>query len=191
MRLGRRRHTTTARLLSAAARGLWDSPHAQPRQGWPDGRYSSTRRSLRRGGSWLRHQQAVFRCGRHHTSSQRGGGLAPALSRSGSQSNQGQENSLAPDRTCPLASLEGLLPLESGRCRIFVVAGLRSSLRAPSGLSRPPPGSQTLWAPKGRAGVPIPPSLAQKPGRYAPCWRLRGTQYGMSRDSDLVRHAPR
>ena len=82
MRLGRRHHTTTARLLSAAARGLWDSPHAQPRQGRPAGRSGSTRRSLRRGGSLLRHQQAVFRRGRHHTSSQRGGGLAPALSRS-------------------------------------------------------------------------------------------------------------
>jgi hypothetical protein len=53
-----------ARPVSAATRGLWDSPRAQPRQGRPTGRSGSTRHSLRRGGSWLRHQLAVFRCGR-------------------------------------------------------------------------------------------------------------------------------
>jgi hypothetical protein len=84
MRLGRRRHTAAARLISAAARGLWDSPHAQPRQGRPAGRSGSTRRSLRRGGSWLHHQHAVFRCGRHHTSSQRASDTQPfSVPRSG------------------------------------------------------------------------------------------------------------
>jgi hypothetical protein len=58
----------------------------------------------------------------------------------------------------------GLLPLESVKSRIFVVAGLRSSLRAPSGLSRPPPGTQTVRAPKGRVAALYCPHLPRNLG---------------------------
>jgi hypothetical protein len=60
--------------------------------------------------------------------------------------------------------ITGLLPLESVKSRIFVVAGLRSSLRAPSGLSRPPPGTQTVRAPKGRVAALYCPHLPRNLG---------------------------